>query len=101
MTPQQTRVLDVLKAHKKPSTIEIGQWARVAGVRDYITRLRKAGHNIETHDGRENGVRVVRYELHAPAPEIYTQAADLFIASIQGMTELPGQRFLIQDGEKG
>lgn len=99
MTPQQERVLNVLKAHRKPSTIEIGNEARVAGVRDYVRRLRQAGYDIETHDGRENGVRVVRYELHTPKPA--PPPGELFLTSVEAMKALEGQRFLIQDGEKG
>lgn len=61
------RVLACLKAHTAPSTKEIEDWACVAAARDYVRRLRDAGHRIETLDTWVNGVRIVRYKL-ARAP---------------------------------
>lgn len=60
---RMVRVLECLKAHPAPSTKEIEDWAQVAAARDYIRRLRDAGHRIETIDSHVNGVRIVRYKL--------------------------------------
>lgn len=58
-----SRVLAVLQAYPMPSTLEIGDLARVAGVRDYVRRLRGKGYQIETIDSWHDGVRIVRYRL--------------------------------------